>query len=724
MSTFGSSGVVRIRRSAQRRLKRLAVRSPFVRWPATWVRYAAWVRVKEATRIHEADPAGALRMLAPVQAAGLASLDAWRLIVDAHQRTGGLDPALAAAQHAAESEDANADDAIQYKQLAEAGGDAEHLSAAIDLLLAATPQNRSQLDRMALALRTADLRSVNKFVERIASSMKTAQIRSARLDETVAELRLIDVLTNSPSEFAGERARLQLGPEQALAVAMRACARTSSWRTLAEVMPAATDQIDAPLVLLRNTAKKASRAGWTSLAGQLTAQMLRTEPDDQEILLVQNEAADIAGLLRDGWKPPAPRAEPAYESAAGSVLLALGQSLPIRSGGYSTRSHGILTSLSQQGWAVCGVTRLGFPFDLWWGADDLREVPVSDVVDGITYHRLLRDAVREYPRVPLLPYVEECADGIARIARERRAGVIHAASLYDVGMAGLVAARRLGLPFIYEMRGLKQLLEVSRDASYHGSERFRLLEMLETDVARQADHLLVITDALKREMVRNGVDESRISVVPNGVHTSRFTSRDRDAELEKQLGVAGKTVIGYIGGLVHYEGLELLLEAAARLGTQRNDFHVLIVGDGAHEKELHAEARRLQLGDILTFTGRVPHGDVERYLSLVDIAPIPRSPVPVCELISPIKPFEAMAMGKVVVTSDVAALAEIVQDDVTGRTFRKGDAADLTHVLGQLIDSPRERERLATTARVWVEKERDWATITERVGRIYKLLGV
>jgi glycosyltransferase involved in cell wall biosynthesis len=349
-------------------------------------------------------------------------------------------------------------------------------------------------------------------------------------------------------------------------------------------------------------------------------------------------------------------------------------------------------------------------------------VPPYDVVDEITYHRLLKPGVRTYPRVPLFDYVNECAAGVVQKAKELRAGIVHASSLYDVGMAGLVAARELGLPFIYEMRGLKQLLEISRDPSFEGSDRFRMLEMLEVQVAKQADMVFVITEALKREMISKGVAADRVIVIANGVHTSRFQKRDRDRELSNALGLDGKTVIGYAGGLVHYEGIELLLDAVAELSKKRDDIHLLIVGDGAHERAVRAHADSLPLDGVVTFTGRVRHDEVERYLSLIDIAPLPRLPLRVCELISPIKPFEAMAMGKVVVVSDVAALTEIVQDGETGRIFQKGNAQDLSRVLEELVDDPEQRRRIAENATRWVVRERDWSVITDSVDQAYRSL--
>jgi glycosyltransferase involved in cell wall biosynthesis len=290
------------------------------------------------------------------------------------------------------------------------------------------------------------------------------------------------------------------------------------------------------------------------------------------------------------------------------------------------------------------------------------------------------------------------------------------------GLAAARAARRLGLPYIYEMRGLEDLMRVSRDPSYTRSERHQFLVSVENAACRDADVVFVITDSLGREMIERGVPSERIVVLPNGVDVHRFRPCGRDSDLAARLGVKQKTVIGYAGGLVDYEGLDLLLEATAVLQKNRKDFHVLVVGDGPYEQTLKDMAIRLRIEDVVTFTGRVPHSEIDHYIALFDVTPFPRRPLPVCELISPIKPFEAMAMGKAVVASSVAALTEIVEDGRTGAVFEKGSADDLARVLGVLLDEPTRREELGHAAREWVVAERDWSKIVAIVDATYRAL--
>jgi glycosyltransferase involved in cell wall biosynthesis len=343
---------------------------------------------------------------------------------------------------------------------------------------------------------------------------------------------------------------------------------------------------------------------------------------------------------------------------------------------------------------------------------------LRDDIDGVSYHRLL-DGRRPYLKWPVEGYVDDYANHVVELARKHRVGLIHGASNFRNGFAAIKAARHLGLPSIYEVRGLWELTRMSREPEYAHSEMFALTAALEAAACREADQVLAITAALRDEMVSRGVPSERIVILPNGVDTSRFTVRGRDHKLAAELGVIDKVVIGYIGSILDYEGIDLLLEAVARLRRRRDDFHLLVVGDGAAYDDVVAQGERSRVLGIATFTGRVPHDEVERYYSLVDIAPFPRKPLPVCEAVSPLKPFEAMAMGKVPVVSSVAALSEIVQHGENGLVFDKGDVGSLVEALDRLIGDQQLRIRLGTTAREWVVRERDWSVLVKTLETVY-----
>jgi glycosyltransferase involved in cell wall biosynthesis len=709
----------------------LAKRASPVTGPRRWSRFVVDTRLTEAQRLLRTEPGTAIRLARPVARTQVAAATAWRLVAAGEERGGNFRPALDAVRRAIEAGEPSALNLVMRRRLALRLGEADEAADTVRRLAATVPASPRDLDRIVDALDGAEPELVRTFAALVAGDPRAAALDRHRLDELIDEIALIEAFEAGADAYATELTRVLRTSSAPLRVTTRALTRCRAWRRLAEfiaVTPTTSPSLGPrgqgapyPSADVAIAAKAALSAGDATAASIMAARTLVRMPADEALRATFVSAHDQIVVARQPWPFPKRAARPAYTPDQRAVLAVLSQSLPVRSGGYATRSHGVLTAMAARGYCMRAVTRLGFPYDRW-PATDTRVVAPEDDVDGIVYHRLLDEGVRAYPQYPLASYVETFERGVQALAREYRPGLIHASSFYVTGMAGLTAARRLGLPFVYEMRGLEELMKVSRDPAFEGSDRHRFLDRLETGVAAGADAVFVITEALGRELQSRGVSPDRIVVVPNGVHTNDFMPAPRDRAIEAELGLAGKTVIGYVGGLVDYEGLDVLLQAVAGLKATRDDVHLLVVGDGASERSIRAEAARLRLGDIVTFTGRVPHGEVARYLSLVDIAPFPRLPLPVCELISPIKPFESMAMGKAIVVSDVAALTEFVQDGVTGRVVRKGDPDDLRGVLEELLSSADQRRHLGEAAREWVVRERDWSSVTATVDDTYARL--
>lgn len=712
----------------RRGTRRIALVAPPRVGPSRWVGYVARTRIDQADALVRTEPVKAVRLAESVVATADQTGAVWRLIASAHERGGDYEAALHSVRQAIQTGERTVTTVLMRRRLAMRLRRAQEAEDALEQLVEAPPRNGKELDRAVEALGAADAALVRRYSAMVEQLPQIKPDKRTRLDELTAELRLAVAYETDLESYRAQRDQVVSESTRPLRVVTQALVRCRAWDELAEFIATTPPNSKVigprgvrsgfPSAEVGRAAAAALADGYATAAGMLAARALVAKPGNEDLQATFDNANDQRVIARRGWTYPS-RARLAYEPAQGSVLSVLSQSLPIRSGGYATRSHGILTALAVRGWTMQAVTRLGFPYDRWKPTDQ-RIVPEADVVDGITYHRLLEPGVRVYPQYPLKSYIDRFERGVASTARQCRAELIHASSFYVTGMAGLTAARRLGLPFVYEMRGLEELMKISRDPRFEGSDRHHFLSRLETGLAREADAVFVITEALGREMVERGVDPDRVVVVPNGVHPDEFRPRARDRELEAELQLKGKTVIGYVGGLVDYEGLDVLLEAVAGLKQTRDDVHVIIVGDGASQRAVHEKAAQLRVGDVVTFTGRVPHDQVSRYLSLIDIAPFPRLPLPVCELISPIKPFESMAMEKAIVVSDVAALTEFVEDGMTGRVFRKGDPSDLRRVLEQLIDKPQLRRDLGRAARDWVVSERDWASITATVEETYR----
>jgi glycosyltransferase involved in cell wall biosynthesis len=492
-------------------------------------------------------------------------------------------------------------------------------------------------------------------------------------------------------------------------------------RAAAVALLEGADPRAVPLNALRRAIRRARSAGKDKQVIQYVDAYRKLRPDDGWAKGLhaeyQRKAVSNYQLGKTGFPLPPMATAPAYAADPSRVFYLLHNSLPYNSAGYATRTHGLLRELNVSGWDVDGVTRLGYPYDMP-GNDELPDIPASDQIDGVDYLRLLTGRQIE-KKNPLYDYVKRYSAELIASAERERPAIIHAASNHWNGLTAVNVARRLGLPSVYEIRGLWEVTRGSRNPEWAQSNMFKYIARMEADAAKGATKVFTITNALREEMIARGVEGDKITVLPNGVDTSRFTPIPRDEQLARELGVVGKTVIGYIGSILDYEGLELLIDAAAELAAVRSDFHVLFVGDGAELEKFTERVREEGLEEVITFTGRVPHEDVERYYSLVDITPFPRLPLPVCEMVSPLKPFEAMAMGKAIIASDVAALAEIITPGVNGFLHTKGDAQSLKTELQRLLDDRDLTQRIGEQAREWVVEHRDWKSISAVVADAY-----
>jgi glycosyltransferase involved in cell wall biosynthesis len=425
-------------------------------------------------------------------------------------------------------------------------------------------------------------------------------------------------------------------------------------------------------------------------------------------------------LLDNGFTLPSGSAEPGYIPAVRRGFYLLHNSLPIDSGGYATRTHGLVCNMRRHGWDVECVTRLGYPLDIRSGG----WAPPRQVVDGVPYYRI-KDRGSSYRRVDAEQYLKLNAEAVLRLARRRKPVVVHGASNHINGLAAVYAGRRLGIPSVYEVRGLWELTRVSRQPEFEGSELFEMIAKLETQACLTADRVITITKALKTLMVERGVPSEKIEVVPNGVDIQRFSAPSGgDGEVRSRWSIPeGAIVFGYVGSMPQYEGLDDLIDAVARLKVDGLPaVYCLLVGDGDQLGKLTLRAQQQNVGDRVFFSGRVPHHEVGRYYAAMDVMVFPRKPQPVTEIVSPIKPFEAMALAKPILASDVAALAEIVSDGKTGVLFRKGDAEHLAECMTRLAQSIELRRCVGSAGQRWVREERDWSVLARRVTSIYEEL--
>ncbi len=396
------------------------------------------------------------------------------------------------------------------------------------------------------------------------------------------------------------------------------------------------------------------------------------------------------------------------------ILHILDHSLPSHSG-YSFRTIAILREQRALGWETLQLTtpRHG------GGAQAVEEV------DGWRFHRTpMRRA--PWSRVPGAIYLQEMgatARRIAELSESFDPHILHAHSPVLNALPALWVGRKRRIPVVYEVRALWEDAATDHGTTTARSARYRASRALETFALRRADHVTTICEGLRGEIATRGIAPGRITVIPNAVDTSRFRfCAEPDASLRRKLGLEGCMVIGFAGSFYAYEGLDLLIEAAAQLAPRRPALRVLLVGGGPQEPALKALARERGLADRVIFAGRVPHADVHRYYELIDVLAYPRHRMRLTEIVTPLKPLEAMAQGRMFVASDVGGHRELIRDGETGFLFSAGDARSLTQAIELVLDRAADWPRIRKQARQFVETERTWARSVARYADVYAAL--
>ncbi|AKH43138.1 PEP-CTERM/exosortase A-associated glycosyltransferase [Altererythrobacter atlanticus] len=396
------------------------------------------------------------------------------------------------------------------------------------------------------------------------------------------------------------------------------------------------------------------------------------------------------------------------------VLHILDHSLPLHSG-YAFRTRAIMKAQLADGLEVRGVTGLRH-------TAEAPAEPDPQLAEGLLFHRTAGTisgptGMREWREISAL------ADRIERLLDEWRPDILHAHSPALCGLAALRIARRHQLPLVYEIRAFWEDAAVGNLTGREGSLKYRLTRSLENRVVEGADAVMTICRGLREDLIRRGFPEGKIGIMPNGVDLSLFGNPPpRDDALARELGLGEGPVIGFIGSFYDYEGLDDLIAAMPGLIASRPDARLLMVGGGPMADNLRRQAEASPAADAIHFVGRVPHEEVERYYSLCDVMAYPRKASRLTELVTPLKPLEAMAQGRLVAASDVGGHRELIDDGITGTLFAPDDPADCARALAGLLARRGEWDTIRDAAREAVASRHDWARNVRRYRDVYQAL--
>jgi len=393
------------------------------------------------------------------------------------------------------------------------------------------------------------------------------------------------------------------------------------------------------------------------------------------------------------------------------ILHVLDHSIPLHSG-YTFRTLAILKEQRRLGWETIHLTS---PKHNGADADE-------EDVDGLHFHRT-RVPAGGWRRLPMLDQwsvIHDIARRLAAVIDATRPDIVHAHSPCLNGIAALQAAKPRGIPVVYEVRAFWEDAAVDHGTAREGSLRYRATRALETWTLKRADAVTTICEGLRRDILDRGLPTDRVTVVPNAVNPDELpVLTDRDGDLARRLGLEDSFVIGFLGSFYGYEGLDVLLDAMPRILQLEARTRVLLVGGGPEEARLKEQAVRLGISDKVVFAGRVPHQDVGRYYGLVDLLAFPRKSMRLTETVTPLKPLEAMAQGRLLIASDVGGHRELIDDRRTGYLFAAGDAETLASAVRRVLADGPSWDEIKSNGRQFVERERNWRLSAARYATVY-----
>ncbi|SIS47646.1 TIGR04063 family PEP-CTERM/XrtA system glycosyltransferase [Neptunomonas antarctica] len=396
------------------------------------------------------------------------------------------------------------------------------------------------------------------------------------------------------------------------------------------------------------------------------------------------------------------------------ILHILDHSIPLHSG-YTFRTRSILKQQRALGWETVHVT----------SGKHTAESPLTEQVEEFLFYRtpLQPSLMDKLPLLNQLAIINQLTKRVCEVIEETKPDILHAHSPALTGVAALRAGRKYGLPVVYECRGFWEDAAVDHGTCKEDGVRYKLTRALETYVFKHADAVTTICEGLRKNISERGIGNNKITVIPNAVDVEKFSViTHSDAVLAEQLNLQNKKVLGFIGSFYAYEGLLLLLDALPAMIRQNSDIRLLLVGGGPQSDMINSKIEALNLQEYVITTGRVPHTEVQSYYSLVDIFIYPRLAMRLTELVTPLKPLEAMAQGKLVVASDVGGHKELIEDGVTGRLFKAGDKQDLARVVLEMLDQTDDWPSYKLQGRRYVEQERNWPVSVNRYSKVYPAL--
>mgnify|MGYP000179813640 CR=1 FL=1 len=392
------------------------------------------------------------------------------------------------------------------------------------------------------------------------------------------------------------------------------------------------------------------------------------------------------------------------------VLHVFDHTIPLHSG-YTFRSLAILRQQHRLGIETMHVS----------SSKQLNQTKATENVDGLDFYRTFPTALAKLPVLNQWDVIFTLVRRIEEIIKQRRPDVLHAHSPSLNGIAASIAGKKYKIPVVYEMRASWEDAAVSHGTCKEGSLRYKVGQWLEKYALNRASHVTTICHGLSEHIQQWGISQDKVTIIPNAVDPDKFTAQGvKNESLLSQLALEGKTILGFLGSFYRYEGLHLLIAAMPEIVKHRPNAHLLLVGGGPEEGNLKQQIQHLSLQAYVTFAGRVSHQEVNQYYSLIDLFVYPRESIRLTEIVTPLKPLEAMAQHGLVVASDIGGHREMITHNSTGILFKANDVNAISQSIIDLVGHPERWLEIKCAGNQYVNQERTWQRSVAPIKDVYQ----
>ncbi|QKF94322.1 glycosyl transferase family 1 [Fadolivirus algeromassiliense] len=405
-----------------------------------------------------------------------------------------------------------------------------------------------------------------------------------------------------------------------------------------------------------------------------------------------------------------------------NILYLINSSIEYETNGYTVRTHNLLKNISDDKFRVYAITKYGYPHerDLTYHQNQINE---EYNLDNVIYKKLLNktDNMNDSNTIE---YLKKYINQVIKLCIESNVKIIHACSNYLNGIVALYASKYLGIKCIYEVRNMvDEPLTVNR-LDLVNSDMLKMMNLQEKNVLSNVDHIITVNNCLKEKLINNSLIEENITIIENGVDTMLFVpNNDYRMQLRNKYNINDNTpVIGYIGNLIQYEGIDTILKCIKLLKDQGINIKFVIGGDGSYKNEISNLIDSLKLNDNVIQIGKIEHRSVNKYYNMFDIVIYPRKISDFCNSKSSSKLLEAMLMEKPVIVSKSSGWSEIIIDGLNGLYCDPDNLNDIVDKIKMLISDVELSNNISKKAREWVLENREFANISKKLTNLYEKL--